>query len=107
MRRDRADAIMTLSTTRSRAPDDARVALDSMKTDAEKFFWITSLNRVVDDPTVIGIARIGRKAIRMRIASRDREDDRRGRNRRPTRSHDDDSMDDRAARTTRDVAPPG
>jgi hypothetical protein len=39
-----------------------------------KLFCITSLNRAVDDLIPIGIARIARLAIRMRIASRDRED---------------------------------
>jgi len=66
---------MTLSTTNATGPGDAQVALDSAKTGAQKFFWITSLNRVVDDPIAIGIARIGRKAIRMRIAPCDRQDE--------------------------------
>jgi len=47
--------------------------VDSTKIDPQKFFWITSRNRAVDDPIAIGIARIGRLAIRMCIASRDRE----------------------------------
>jgi hypothetical protein len=64
-----------LSTRRASTPDDGQGALDSVETGTEKFFWITSLNRVVDDPLAIGIARIGRKPIRMRIASRDLEDE--------------------------------
>jgi hypothetical protein len=93
---------MMLSTMHARGSDDAGILLDSVKNDAEKFFWITSLNRVVDHPIAIGIARIGRKAIRMRIASCD---ERSARNRRLTSLARDDSMVDRAVSTTRDLAP--
>lgn len=63
-----------LSAAHEGARDGRRVALDSTKIGTQNFFCITSLNRAVDDLIPIGIARIARLAIRMRIASRDRED---------------------------------
>ena len=63
-----------LSAARESAADERRIALDPTKIGVQKFFWITLLNRAVDDLIAIGIARIARLAIRMRIASRDRGD---------------------------------
>jgi hypothetical protein len=62
------------SAAQESARDERRIPFDSTKTGAQKFFWITSLNRAVDHPFAIGIARIARLAIRMHVASRDRED---------------------------------
>jgi hypothetical protein len=82
---------------RSRRPPN-RVRFDENL--CTKFFWMTSLNRTVDDPAAIGIARIGRLAIRMRVASHDHEDHQCARNRRPTNARSNDSTDDRAVHTT-------
>src|SRR5262245_50416544 len=46
VRRAREPIVTILSATRANAVDDVRVALDSTRFDAKKFFWITSLNRV-------------------------------------------------------------
>jgi hypothetical protein len=48
-RRARAHAVTIREATRASAFDDDRIAFDSTRFDAKKFFWITSLNRVVDD----------------------------------------------------------
>ena len=101
----RAAAITILSTTHTSARRGDGFALDSAKTGVKKFFWISSLNRTLADRIPIGIARIARKAIRASVASRDREDERRARNRRPMGSHRDDSEDVSIACTALDVVP--
>src|SRR5215468_8085098 len=96
----RADAVMMFATTQESALDDDQVALDSAKNGIEKFFWITSLNRVDDDRIPIGIERIAPKPIRMRAAPCDREDEHHVSNRRPKSPQSDDSTDRRAIHAT-------
>jgi hypothetical protein len=59
VRRMHDEARFVRTAARSDVPHDIGIASEFQKTACGKLFWIRSRNRLVIDPTVIGIARIG------------------------------------------------